>query len=184
MKFDVTKLKPDNAKAIGIILVVIVVLILASYWISKYLGGVGELFGNIKDFFSEDPAKAQKKQDIQNAAEAAASPTSPWSPQFYKTAPSGAKLLTSAFADQLAKQIWDTIPWFYLPPPDAGPAEAALKQCATQSQISFLADRFNSKYGTDLYTWLTRTFAANLDSPGVYTMDVINKYVSNLPKYN
>lgn len=184
MSFNVNKLSPDNAKAIAIVLVVVVVLIFAVYWLSKTFGGISNLFGSIKGVFTDDPATADRKQKIADAATAAATPTSPWSPSFYQNAPAGASLFTSSYADTLCEQIWDTVSWFQFGPPDGAQMEGAIKQCSTQSQVSFLADRFQQKYSKDLYSWLTSCFTATLDSPNVYTMTVVNDYVKNLPKYN
>lgn len=185
---EVSKFKVENAKAIAITLVVIVALVLASYLICKTYGSISNFIGGIKDgvvsAFSENPLDSAQDTTIQQAAVAAASPGSPWSPSFYQNAPNGASLFTSAVGDALAKQIWDTVSWFQFGPPDSAAAEGAIKQCSTQSQVSFLADRFNKSYSKDLYTWLNQAFAKVLDSPNVYALTTINDYVNSLPQYN
>lgn len=193
MAFDISKLKTENAKAWAIIIIVVVGVVLAAYLISKTFGSisgaVGDMWNGIKGIpsdlgLTDTQAETDQKAKLLAATQAAATPTSPWSPQFYKNAPNGASLMTSASGDALAKQIWDSVSWFQWGPPDGSIPEGAIKQCSTQSQVSFLADRFQQKYGKDLYTWLNGCFSGVLDAPSVYTLSVLNDYVNSLPKYN
>lgn len=176
MAFDVSKLKPDNAKAIAIVLVVVVVLVFGLYYVQKTLGGFGKVFSSITDGLGITTSAAQAAVD--QATQQAASPSSPWSPAFYQSAPSGASLLTQAAADALAKQIWGN--WFWN---DSDNALGAIKQCSTQSQVSFLADRFQQNYGKDLLAWITTQYTHIIGSPDP-NLNAMITYVSNLPQYN
>jgi hypothetical protein len=106
---------------------------------------------------------------------------SPWKAAFYKAAPNGALLITTATADYLSSQVHNAFGIFE---DDFNQIMAAFRQLKTQSQISFLADRFAIKYGEDLLTFLT-------NGGGILPWDGLNDkhlkqitdYVKALPKY-
>jgi hypothetical protein len=76
-----------------------------------------------------------------------------WNPTFYQKPPAGygSIMLTSAYADKLARQLYDSAGWFN---DDEEAIYAAFRQCTYKSQVSFLVQRFYELYKQDLYTWL------------------------------
>jgi hypothetical protein len=105
--------------------------------------------------------------------------SSAWSPQFYKNAPKGSKLITKASAETLCDKITAAAGLFlYM---DTGEALAIFKNLKTQSQVSFLADIFQQKENYDLLQYLDDgNYKIGLSDTGLKT---ITDYVSNLPKY-
>lgn len=175
-----TSLKPENAKALVILIAGLVAVVVIVVFISKTFGGLKSFFGSITDGLglTDSPERAQQKQAVANAETASASVGSPWSPQFYKNAPSGASLMTQASADALAGQIWDSVGIFST---DIQEAYAAIKQLHAKSQISFLADRFNTLYNKDLFSWLTLQYT-KMGTPDPVLSQIIN-YVNGLSNY-
>lgn len=196
MAFEVSKFKPENAKAIVIVLVVVVVLVFVFYWLSKTFGSLQAVFGGIADKISgainQSPAEKTALANNQTIIAASGLPTSPWSPQFYKNAPDGAQLFTSAQGDALAAQIWGSVGWLQITTPDPSPVIGAINQCSTQSQVSFLSDRFNTKYGKDMATWVNGCFdqvalgaASDNTSANILTvLQQLNNFINALPQYN
>lgn len=176
---DISKLKPENAKAIAIVVVVIVVLFFLLYWISKTFGGLSKLFGGLGSAIgvSDTPEQAAQKKAIADAKKAANSGTSPWSPLYYKNAPSGARLFTQATTDKYAADIWDSVGIFT---DDISEVIGALRNFSAKSQVSFLADRFNLLYGKDLLSWLTLQYTKmGTPDPGLVTVtDIVNGLAS------
>jgi hypothetical protein len=175
-----THLKPENAKAIVILIAGIAVVVILVVFISKTFGGFSKFFGSISDSLgiTDSPETAALKESVSSARAQSASVSSPWSPQLYKNAPSGAHLTTQAFADKLAAQIWNSTGIFTA---DIEDVLAAVKQLSYQSQVSFLADRFSALYNKDLLSWITLQYTKmGIPDPGLQT--VIN-YVNGLTKY-
>lgn len=120
-------------------------------------------------------------EGVKKTKEEQTNPNSPWKPEFYKAAPTGSTIFTMASAQTLAAQIHGAFTIFQ---DDFNKIFAAFTQCKTQSQVSFLADVFQQKYGEDLLSFLT-------DGGGIMPWDGLNSghmktildYVSNLPKY-
>jgi hypothetical protein len=172
----------DKAKAIVYVMLAIAVIVV----IFIVLGKVTSLFDNITGGFGSFlETIGLKKSEEDKAREAAAKKAeeqadlvdSPFNPSFYKTAPAGTALLTQAKADLLAKQIWDSV-GMMSDDPEAG--FAAIKQCKNWASVSWLADRFNTKYGRDLYNWLKIKYDTDTQ------VDVLTKlvnYAKSLPKY-
>lgn len=183
MAFDVTKLKPDNAKAIVIIIVVVAVLVFGLYYVNKTLGGFGNLFSSIEEKLGikDSPEEAALKKQISDATSASASPGSPWSPQYFQNAPNGASLFTQDYGDTVAKAFWDSVSWWFGAQDDQ--LVAAIKLISTKSQLSFVAWRFQQNYGKDLYTWITTSFSSRLGGPRA-SLSTVNSYVATLPNYN
>lgn len=118
----------------------------------------------------------QDSKDLDNEN----SPTSFWSPTFYKSAPTGAWLLTSAAATQYANQIYDAVGGFN---DDEEAVITVFKKLRAQSQVSQLADVFSQLYKADLLTFLR---GGNWPQDRLSDADVnlINNYIKSLPKYN
>jgi hypothetical protein len=106
----------------------------------------------------------------------------PFSPAFYKYGPAGTKLLTVAAADQYAARIYNAMGWVY---DDEAAVYSVFRSLSAQSQVSFIAERFKIKYGSDLLEFLKKgknqiNAASGLNSDELAT--VIN-IVNKLPKY-
>lgn len=173
-------LKPDNAKALVILIAGLAAVVILIVIINKTFGGLKMFFGGITDALgiTDSPERAATKQAVANATAASANVGSPWSPQFYKNAPTGAALMTQASADKLAAQIWNSVGIFSTSIEDA---YAAIKQLHAKSQVSFLADRFNALYQKDLFSWLNLMFT-KMGSPDPVLQQIVN-YVNGLSNY-
>lgn len=106
----------------------------------------------------------------------------PFSSAFYKYGGAGTKLLTVAAADQYAARIYGAMGYVY---DDEAAVYSVFRSLSTQSQVSFLAERFRIKYGIDLLEFLKKgknqfNAASGLNSDELAT--VIN-IVTKLPKY-
>jgi hypothetical protein len=106
----------------------------------------------------------------------------PFSPAFYKYGAAGTKLLTVATATMYADRIYNAMGWVY---DDEAAIYSVFRSLQTQSQVSFLAERFKIKYGSDLLEFLQKgknqfNAASGLNSDELAT--VIN-IVNKLPKY-
>lgn len=172
----------DTAKSVVYVLVAVAVIVVVFIVLAK----VGNIFDNITGGFGDlledlglkDSAEDKARKEAAKQAEQAADQVdSPFNPAFYKTAPAGTALLTQAKADALAKQIWDSVGLTY-DDPEAG--FAAIKQCANWASVSWLADRFNAKYGRDLYNWLKLKYDTQAQ---VVVLTKIVDYARALKKY-
>ncbi len=94
---------------------------------------------------------------------------SPFSPQYYKNKV-GAKLITKAEAQRLAKIIYEADGYFN---DNEGAVYSALRQLQYRTQLSWLADVFAQQYQKDLYTYL-RSFMDDSE------MDVVHGIANNL----
>lgn len=153
-----------------------------------------KVFGNFQAFFDsigkgitstlealhlkDDQETVDNKKAVNDAISGSASVQNAFAPQMWKGAPSGAHLLTAEVGDTLAKQIWGSVGAMW-DDPESG--LAAIKQCGYQSQVSWLADRFNGLYQRDLLDWLKQKYDTRTQ---VDVLAQIVKYVSNLPKYS
>jgi hypothetical protein len=107
----------------------------------------------------------------------------PFSPVFYKLSPSGSKLLTGKSADYFAKQIYDAMGVFG---DDEAKIYGVFRSMKTQSQVSFLAERFQVLYKTDLLDYLKRGYS-NWNTASGLNANELNQVitiVNKLPKYN
>lgn len=142
--------------------------------IKKYIEG----FGDITDKLGIGTSKGEQQYtDISTNTETC------WTPNFYKKAPSGAKLLTTAKQAELSKKIYDA--WGFVAK-DFDATILAIKTCSTQSQISILSEYFSKTYNKDLLTFI-RPAKWTLSFRNYPTDDqflIITNYVNNLPKYS
>lgn len=187
---DLQKLKPDNAKAIAIILVVIVVLVIGGYWVSKTFGSISGLIGKIGDGVKgvTDGLGITTPTNVQNAIDAnvAANLTSavagsPFSYNLYLAAPSGS--ITDpgtnggTYTSDIAKQIWNAAGFFST---DGQSMLSAFKGLGSKAQVSYLAYQFNEIYNKDLYDWLGTQLTSNNNQ---VVLQQIQTYVNSLPNY-
>lgn len=120
----------------------------------------------------------EKSQSTTNLDTAGANPASPWSPNFWKNAPAGALILTSAAANADAEQIYNSIGFLHYNPDSV---KAVIKGLKTQSQVSFLADIYSQKYQKDLLSDIRGGYWNNRLSDD--DVNALNDYVTKLPKY-
>lgn len=122
----------------------------------------------------------KKNPDTAHLDQQAENPDSFWNPNFYKSGPAGTLLLTVASADKKVQQIYDAIGLF---DDDEEAVIAVFKSLRTQSQASFLAERFAVLYNADLLTWLRGSGFWPKDRLSDADVKQITDYVSKLPKY-
>lgn len=172
-------MKPENAKAIGILIVVVVAVFIFAYWINKTFGGIQNFLSGISSDLglSDSPEVAAQKKAIADAKNASNNTNSPWSPLFYK-GNAGAKIYTQAAGNDFAEKIWDSVGIFTS---DIDDVIGVIHQMSAQSQLSYVADRFYINYGKDLLTWLTLQYT-KFGTPDAGLLTITN-YVSSLPKY-
>lgn len=89
------------------------------------------------------PGTKSASQEITN-------PVSYWKPSYYKRY--GGLLITRAVAENYAKRIHDAFGIFQ---DDFNAIMGVFSQLKAKTQISFLADVFQQRYGEDLLTFLT-----------------------------
>ncbi len=165
----------DKYKGISMLIIVVAVIALAFIVVNKVFGGINGILEGLGLKDSEEEIRLNS--DLENFLRDTSNPTNPFSPAFYKNAPADSKLFKSAFADQLARQIYDSVGVFY---DDPESALAAIKQCTTKSQVSFISDRFNVMFKKDLITWLDQKFDTNNQKR---ILREIYSYAASLPKY-
>ena len=162
---------------IAVVMTITVVLILVVILFAKgvkfaegFLEGLG-----LKD--TKEEKANQSDIDRKVNRESASGVNSAWSPGFYKKAPSGTKLVTSATAESIAKTLWDSVGYVYDEPSKGA---GAIKQLRTKAAVSFVADKFYNKYSIDLLTWLQNKYDTKEQKE--YLADML-RYVENLPNY-
>ena len=155
---DLLKLKPDNAKAIGIILAVIAALVVVYFVFKKVFGlfdSIGEgAHGALQAIGAEDTPEIKAAKEKINGAVTAGS-GSYWSPEFYNHAPAGAHILTVDTSHQLCQQIYDAygVLSFFDTPEDMF---AAFKKCPSKAAVSQLVIDFQIMFNADLSAWLSK----------------------------
>lgn len=166
----------EQSKATVLLLGGLVVIVLVIVIAGKFFGGIsGALEGlGLKD--SKEGKDNQNFIDSEVNKANRSGTNTPWSPHYYKQFP-GAKIFTVSDSEMLAKQIWDSVGYLYDTPSKGA---AAIKQCKTKTQVSFLAKRFYEKYGKDLLNWLNDKY--DVMGQREYLRGMID-YVNSLPKY-
>ena len=127
---------------------------------------------------ADTPEQAAQKKAIADAKAAANNTASPWSPIYWQNAPTGARLITSAGANDFAEKIWDSVGIFTSSITDV---VGVIHQLSAKSQVSFLADMFYKNYNKDLLAWLTLQYT-KMGTPDPALAD-ITTYVNNLQPY-
>lgn len=176
----------SKGQNIAIILLVVAAIVAVFVILNKVFGlfsGVGDFFKDAQTASAEflnlkdTPEEAAIRKRIEQELAASAASSSPWNPIYYKSAPSGALLITRAKANELAKQIWDSVGNFYDTPTQA---LAAFKQLSAKTQVSWLAEVFQSNYNRDLFSWLKDKFDTDTQRE---VLGTIISYVNNLKAY-
>jgi predicted PurR-regulated permease PerM len=169
---------PAKQRGIISIIVVLAVIAIMIFIISKIFGGINGLLETLG--LKRDAYEQKLDRTVDERNEQASDPGNPWSPQFYKNAQAqghAVTLIRAADADRLADQIWDSVGWIYDTPSQA---VGAIKQVPTQAALSFLAERFNLRHDRDLWNWLYLKF--DTDEQKKALTDIAH-YVERLPKY-
>ncbi len=139
--------------------------------------GIWYLFGKlgsmVPSFGKEDEVEDRKVQ------QEALKIDSPFNPNFYKTGPVGTLLITSQAANTFVLAILNSVGWFQ---DDFSKVLGIFKQLKTQSQVSYLADKFAAYEGQDLLTWLRGSTYPN-DRFSAEEVNQIVQYAKSLPKY-
>lgn len=167
--------KSEVVKTIITLAIVIAVLWIVYMVVKRVFGGIDGLFQGLG--LQDSPEKKRLAESVDKGIEDSNNSNSPWNPAFYKTAPPGSRLLTTAATDNLASQVWSSVGVISDTPTQA---TGAIKQCPSQAAVSFLASRFQTKYGRDLVNWMREHFDTESQ---VREMNTILAYVANLPKY-
>jgi len=121
----------------------------------------------------------QDSEETKALDASASNPASPWSPNFWKSGPTGTFLLTAAAMENMLSDLKSAFGWFN---DDEAKAIAVFKQLKTQSQLSFFSDWFKLKEGADLLYWLRGTGYPNDRLSDAETQQ-INAFILKLPKY-
>jgi hypothetical protein len=114
---------------------------------------------------ADEVRKKTENQSIQNDY---------WNPSYYQNRPVGmaAKILTTAYADALAKTIYSATGFFN---DNEEKIYGAFRALQYKTQVSFLATRFFALYKKDLYTYL-RDKVLNREE-----LDTVLKITNKLP---
>lgn len=145
---------------------------LGGFLLLKYIGGqftsgLTSLFGG------EDQNQTNSiNKEILNKSSA-------FLPAFYKSAPLGSLLLTRSSADSLVNKILNSTGFFS---DDFSAVLAVFRQLKTQSQVSYLSDRFQAISGKDFLTWLVGSVYPN-DRYSAEQVNQLINIVKMLPKY-
>lgn len=165
----------DKAKAISLIIIVLLVVVVAWMLIKRVFGGLDGILEALG--LKESDADKKRRLALEAQTNNANNPESAFSPTLYKKAPAGSKLVTAAKADQLAKQIWDSVGRVW-DDPESG--LSAIKQLPSKAAVSFVADKFASKYQRDMIGWLQIKY--DTDQQKDILLQIYD-YVNQLPKY-
>ncbi len=106
-----------------------------------------------------------------------------WNENFWKTGGAGTMLITDAAVKNMVQKIYDYPGWFS---DDYLAVKTVIFSLKTQSQVSYLAYKFNQLKGKNLYEYLRNGIGFGA-WPGEGLSDAhlteLNKYVLSLPKY-
>lgn len=171
----------NKAKSFVLIALAIIVIVIIIIAIKKGTGVFATITDSIdgiliKMHLKESPETAKANADVAAVDTKASSVASPFNPVLYKSAPGGTSLMTSANANAMAHQIYDSVGIFY-DDPESG--FGAIKQAKNWYQVSQISDAFNKLFGKDVYGWLKIKYDTTTQK------DVLAKlvnYAFNLPK--
>lgn len=133
------------------------------------------LFDSILGFFG-----LRKNPDTEQLDNESSDPGSWWNPNFYKSGPQGTLLLKADAANTMATKIYDAIGLF---DDDEEAVKAVFRSLKTQSQGSYLAEKFAEKYDADLLDWLRGAGYWPKDRLSDADVKSITDLVNKLPKY-
>lgn len=174
----------EKAKALVYILVIVFVLIIVSIVIKKFFGGIDGLLEALH--LKDDAATVKNKDDIANYNDTANEPGSPWSPAYWKTAPSDSDVqVAQATGDTtlytrlmgVADNIYNSVGFLW---DDPSEGIGAIKTLANKAELSVVADIMQQKYSVDLWEFLHKHYDTR---DQLQALNDIITFVSNLPNY-
>lgn len=178
-------LNTENAKAIGIILIVIAVIIIAYFIIKNVKDGLLSIKNGADSLLQtigaqDSPEVAAAKAKINQAQnDATKSQVSYWTPNYYENAPSGATMLPYDSTLNACQEVYGAYGFFsYLDQPDQ--ALAAFKQMPSKNAVSYMAIVWQEQYNGDLLAWITKKSDTDKDK---VTLASIIAYCDTLPAY-
>ena len=125
-----------------------------------------------------------KKDEYDKAvAEESSNPASPWSPNYWQSSEAKknrALLIKEAAVQDMIQKIYKSVGYLQ---DDWSTAFAQIKRCKTKSMISYLAYKFQQKYGKDLLEWLPGGSGWPNDRFSNEQVAQAIAYVNTLPKY-
>lgn len=167
----------NNPVKYGKLAVIIVVVIIIVIILINVGGGINNLFSGIKKAFglASDPAADSARTQLNNETQSASGAQSPWGQYLNNNAPSNAIIISPQLAGQLAQQIYDSAGFWSV---SASDGLAAIRQCPSQTDVSYLSYTFQTMFNRDLYNYMV-TFYTSDDN--VKIMQQIVAYVNSLP---
>jgi hypothetical protein len=166
----------EQSKAVVHLMIGLVIVVIAIIFANKLfkLGSGALEFLNLKDTAEE---KENKEYVANKVDKANNNPVkSAWSLSFWNYPQ--AMLINAAETKRLVKMLWDSVGYMYDTPNNL---PGAIKQCKTQSQVSWLCYNFQKEHDKDLIGWLDNHFDTSEQKK--ILADTM-RYVENLPKYN
>jgi hypothetical protein len=148
-----------------------------------YGGGIVLLyFGVLRPILNKLGITKSPEQRVIDAQNNLPNKDNPFSPVFYKQAPSGALLLTRKSAEYYAKQIYDAMGVFS---DDESKVYGVFRAMKSQSQVSILCDVFQQVYKLDLLDYLKRGYSQWNSASGLNENEIntVLQIVKQLPKY-
>lgn len=178
--------------------VILIVLVIALFFLFKGLKGILEGLNIIKD-----PEEKKAEEEVQKAADRSVIPPKvqprqgfteyvmpgdPFNANYYKIISKNSKseaaktgkqggtlLLPRETAEIRAKKIWESVGFLY---DKTGEAVAQFKKCRYKTQVSQLCETFNNKYKQDCFSWMKNKFDRQ---DQIQDLAEITAYVNNLP---
>lgn len=137
---------------------------------------------SLTDLLGITQSKEEKKAQELFASEPS---QNPWSPVYYKELNKGNKiyLFDKKYLEPKAKAIYNAISKIPLMT-DSAKVATIIKSLQYKSQISYLADYFQKKYGYDMFTYIKdgyRFFVDGATGLSDADMNQLINYVNNLP---
>lgn len=174
----------EKAKALVYIIVVIFVIVVVAIVINKVFGGIDGLLEALH--LKDDAATVKNKNDISDYNDTANEPGSPWSPAYWKTAPSDSAVQQAqATGDQayyqrlmtVADNIYNSVGYLW---DDPSEGIGAIKTLASKAELSVVADIIQQKYSVDLWEFMHKHYDTR---DQLQALNDIITFVKNLPNY-
>lgn len=152
----------------------------------KLILGIGALaigyFGILRPILTKLGIQKTQSDRIIDRQENLPNNLNPFSPLFYKYAPTGSLLLTTAQQDNLSKRIYDALGVFA---DDESAIYSVFRSLKSQTQVSILSEYFSKKYKTDLLDYLKRGYSSWNYASGLSAeeLNTVLSIVNALPKY-
>ena len=152
----------------------------------KLIQGVGALaiayFGILRPILTKLGIQKTEGDRIIDKQENLPNSQNPFSPLFYKTAPTGSLLLTTTQQESLSRRIYDALGVLT---DDESAIFSVFRSLKSQTQVSILSEYFAKKYKTDLLDYLKRGYSSWNYASGLNAdeLNTVLNIVNSLPKY-